>query len=130
MTVTLMGGDMQAQGHAQLLVDVLDLKANVQAAADLARFRHSQISTSSTSRLRSTIFWARSSRPWASRQSRERPRTWAGVQVIEAVDGYYRGGSISARTARRPGGEGAHRRIAVALAAWLGLGLQLVLSID
>jgi gamma-glutamyltranspeptidase / glutathione hydrolase len=44
MTVTLMGGDMQAQGHAQLLVDVLDLGANVQAAADMGRFRHSQIS--------------------------------------------------------------------------------------
>jgi gamma-glutamyltranspeptidase/glutathione hydrolase len=44
MTVTLMGGDMQAQGHAQLLVDILDLGANVQAAADMGRFRHSQIS--------------------------------------------------------------------------------------
>jgi gamma-glutamyltranspeptidase/glutathione hydrolase len=44
MTVTLMGGDMQAQGHVQLLVDVLDLGANVQAAADMSRFRHSQIS--------------------------------------------------------------------------------------
>jgi gamma-glutamyltranspeptidase/glutathione hydrolase len=44
MTVTLMGGDMQAQGHAQWLIDVLDLGANVQAAADMARFRHSQIS--------------------------------------------------------------------------------------
>ena len=43
MTVTLMGGDMQAQGHAQLLVDVLDLGANLQAAADMARFRHSQV---------------------------------------------------------------------------------------
>jgi gamma-glutamyltranspeptidase / glutathione hydrolase len=44
MTVTLMGGDMQAQGHAQLLVDILDLGANLQAAADMARFRHSQVS--------------------------------------------------------------------------------------
>ena len=43
MTVTLMGGDMQAQGHAQLLVNILDLGANVQAAADMARFRDSQI---------------------------------------------------------------------------------------
>jgi gamma-glutamyltranspeptidase/glutathione hydrolase len=44
MTVTLMGGDMQAQGHAQMLVDILDLGANMQAAADMARFRHSQVS--------------------------------------------------------------------------------------
>ena len=43
MTVTLMGGDMQAQGHAQLLINILDLGANLQAAADMARFRHSQI---------------------------------------------------------------------------------------
>jgi gamma-glutamyltranspeptidase/glutathione hydrolase len=43
MTVTLMGGDMQAQGHAQLLVDILELGANLQAAADIGRFRHSQI---------------------------------------------------------------------------------------
>ena len=43
MTVTLMGGDMQAQGHAQLLVNILDLGANLQAAADMARFRHSEI---------------------------------------------------------------------------------------
>jgi gamma-glutamyltranspeptidase / glutathione hydrolase len=46
MTVTLMGGDMQAQGHAQLLVDIFDLGANLQAGADMARFRHSQISNS------------------------------------------------------------------------------------
>jgi gamma-glutamyltranspeptidase / glutathione hydrolase len=44
MTLTLMGGDMQAQGHAQLLIDILDLGANLQAGADMARFRHSQIS--------------------------------------------------------------------------------------
>jgi gamma-glutamyltranspeptidase/glutathione hydrolase len=43
MTITLMGGDMQAQGHAQALVDILDLGANLQAAADMARFRHSQV---------------------------------------------------------------------------------------
>jgi gamma-glutamyltranspeptidase/glutathione hydrolase len=43
MTVTLMGGDMQAQGIAQVLVNVLDLGANVQAASDMARFRHSQV---------------------------------------------------------------------------------------
>jgi gamma-glutamyltranspeptidase/glutathione hydrolase len=43
MTVTLMGGDMQAQGHAQMLVSIFDLGANLQAAADLARFHHAQV---------------------------------------------------------------------------------------
>jgi gamma-glutamyltranspeptidase/glutathione hydrolase len=43
MTITLMGGDMQAQGHAQALVNVLDLGANLQAATDMARFRHNQV---------------------------------------------------------------------------------------
>ena len=43
MAVTLMGGDMQAQGIAQVLIDVLDLGANVQAASDIARFRHNQV---------------------------------------------------------------------------------------
>lgn len=44
MTITLMGGDMQAQGHAQALVNVIDLGANVQAASDMARFYHLQLS--------------------------------------------------------------------------------------
>ena len=43
MTVTLMGGDMQAQGIAQVLLNILDLGANVQAASDMARFRHTQV---------------------------------------------------------------------------------------
>jgi gamma-glutamyltranspeptidase/glutathione hydrolase len=38
----LMGGSMQAQGHMQVLVDLIDLGANLQAASDLARFNHSQ----------------------------------------------------------------------------------------
>ena len=44
MTLLLMGGDMQAQGHAQTMVNILDLGANVQAATDMARFYHSQLS--------------------------------------------------------------------------------------
>ena len=43
MTVTLMGGDMQSQGIAQVLVNLLDLGANMQAASDMARFRHAQV---------------------------------------------------------------------------------------
>ena len=38
----LMGGSQQAQGHAQILVDVIDLQTNLQAASDAARFNHSQ----------------------------------------------------------------------------------------
>ena len=34
---------MQAQGHAQVLVNMLDLGANLQAATDMARFRHNQV---------------------------------------------------------------------------------------
>ena len=44
MTLGLMGGDMQAQGHEQIIVDTIDLGANVQQAGDMARFRHDQVS--------------------------------------------------------------------------------------
>jgi gamma-glutamyltranspeptidase/glutathione hydrolase len=37
-----MGGSQQAQGHAQVLVDMIDLGANPQAAGDAARFTHAQ----------------------------------------------------------------------------------------
>ena len=43
MGFQLMGGDMQAQGHAQMVVNLVDLGANLQAATDMARFRHDQI---------------------------------------------------------------------------------------
>ncbi len=43
MSLLLMGGDMQAQGHGQVLVDIFDLGANLQMATDMARFRHTQV---------------------------------------------------------------------------------------
>ncbi|HEY2009449.1 MAG TPA: gamma-glutamyltransferase family protein [Rhizomicrobium sp.] len=43
MAMQLMGGDMQAQGHAQMVVNLVDLGANLQMATDMARFHHSQI---------------------------------------------------------------------------------------
>ena len=42
MSFGLMGGSQQAQGHAQVLVNIIDLGANLQAASDAARFSHAQ----------------------------------------------------------------------------------------
>jgi len=42
MAFGLMGGSQQAQGHVQVLVDMIDLGANPQAASDAARFTHAQ----------------------------------------------------------------------------------------
>jgi gamma-glutamyltranspeptidase / glutathione hydrolase len=36
----LMGGDMQAQGHVQVLTDIIDFGMNIQEAGDAARWRH------------------------------------------------------------------------------------------
>lgn len=44
MAFGLMGGSQQAQGHAQVLVDMIDLGLNPQAASDAARFTHAQAS--------------------------------------------------------------------------------------
>jgi gamma-glutamyltranspeptidase/glutathione hydrolase len=40
MSFGLMGGDMQPQGHAQVLTDIIDFGLNIQEADDAARWRH------------------------------------------------------------------------------------------
>jgi len=48
------GGDQQGQGNMQVLVNVLDLGANVQAAGDMARFSHNQVTN--TVQMESQLF--------------------------------------------------------------------------
>ncbi|QDP02933.1 gamma-glutamyltransferase [Thalassotalea sp. PS06] len=40
MSFGLMGGSMQPQGHAQMIINMIDFEMNVQQAGDAARFRH------------------------------------------------------------------------------------------
>lgn len=40
MAFGLMGGDMQPQGHVQVVTDIIDFGMNVQEAGDAARWRH------------------------------------------------------------------------------------------
>jgi gamma-glutamyltranspeptidase/glutathione hydrolase len=42
LSFQLMGGSQQAQGHMQVLVNLFDLGANLQATSDMARFSHDQ----------------------------------------------------------------------------------------
>jgi len=93
MTVTLMGGDMQAQGHAQLLVNILDLGANLQAGADMARFRHSQVSNALS--LETPLYELVGSKLAAMGHTVRSVNgdEMGGVQILMQAGGYYRSGS-------------------------------------
>jgi len=93
MTVTLMGGDMQAQGHAQLLVNILDLGANLQAGADMARFRHSQVSNALS--LETPVYELVGAKLAAMGHTVRSVNgdEMGGVQILMQAGGYYRAGS-------------------------------------
>ena len=111
----LMGGAQQAQGHVQVLINMIDFGANVQAASDAARVSHAQ--ETNTLQLESSLYellgpklqalghtvicangepmggyQAVSFTPAAAmRSAGATPR--AGVSADEPIDGVYRGAS-------------------------------------
>src|SRR5262249_44800367 len=89
----LMGGSQQAQGHAQVLVSMLDLGANLQAASDAARFSHVQ--ASNTLLLESNLF-ERVAAPLSARGHKvvaANGEDMGGFQAIEVFNGLLRGAS-------------------------------------
>ena len=94
MAFGLMGGSQQAQGHAQVLVSMIDLGANLQAASDAARFSHAQ--ATNTLYLESGLF-ALVGGPLSGRGHRvvaANGEEMGGFQAIELMpDGVLRGAS-------------------------------------
>jgi gamma-glutamyltranspeptidase/glutathione hydrolase len=94
MAFGLMGGSQQAQGHAQVLVSMIDLGANLQAASDAARFSHAQ--ATNTLYLESNLF-ALVGAPLSARGHKvvaANGEDMGGYQAIELMpDGVLRGAS-------------------------------------
>jgi len=90
----LMGGSQQAQGHAQVLIDLLDLDANPQAASDAARFTHAQ--TDNILYLESELFGivGNKLKSMGHRTKSANGEDMGGYQAIRInSDGVYRGAS-------------------------------------
>jgi len=93
MAFGLMGAAQQAQGHVQVLIDLLDLGANVQAASDAARFSHDQ--ATNTLQLESTLYdlVGPALRDLGHNAVSCNGEGMGGYQAIALLDGVYRGGS-------------------------------------
>src|SRR5262249_1594211 len=93
MAFGLMGGAQQAQGHAQVLVNMFDLGANLQAASDAARFSHLQ--HDDTLLLESALFdlVGADLRNLGHRVQAANGLNMGGYQAIARVGDLYRGAS-------------------------------------
>lgn len=111
------GGTQQAQGNMQVLVNLLDLGANIQQAGDMARFSHNEISNQLTleSEL-NTLVGAQLAAMGHDVIVAPNGSAAGGFQGIlftpepssgggHNVRGFYRGGSHSGRTVQPSAGE-------------------------
>ena len=74
----VMGGDNQAQAHAQVVINLVDFGMHVQAAGDAARMRHTGESLALESAIGADVRAALERRGHV-RQRRAR-RTWAAIR--------------------------------------------------
>jgi gamma-glutamyltranspeptidase/glutathione hydrolase len=89
----LMGGAQQAQGHVQVLLDMIDLGANLQSASDAARFSHAQ--ASNVLQLESNLYdlVGGALQEMGHQVLSANGETMGGYQAIARIDGIYRGAS-------------------------------------
>lgn len=90
----LMGGEMQVQGNLQVLVNMLDLGASLQAATDMARFYHNQVSD--TLDLETDLYDLVSQQLISLGHTKTVPANGSpmgGYQAIKLDPGFYRAGS-------------------------------------
>jgi gamma-glutamyltranspeptidase/glutathione hydrolase len=89
----LMGGAQQAQGHVQVLVNMIDLHANLQAASDAARFTHAQ--ETNELQLESNLYGAvgETLASLGHQVTCANGEKMGGYQAIARIDGVYRGAS-------------------------------------
>ena len=114
MSFGVMGGSMQPQGHAQILVNMIDFGMNLQEAGDAARIRHSGSSqpTGSVMSDGGTVY-LESSIPEAVRDElrrmghsiASRPTSYGGYQAVmwDADEEVYYGASESRKDGQAAG---------------------------
>jgi gamma-glutamyltranspeptidase/glutathione hydrolase len=88
----VMGGDMQPQGHAQVLVNMVDFGMDAQQAGESARFRHSAQGLALESGIGSAVRYALTERGHSLIDSVDVFGGYQGI-LIDPVNGVLMGGS-------------------------------------